>query len=52
MADYGVVKSLVNTKLPEVPQVFVLAPVCRTQWLVEMECMAILPVSDNDFAPF
>lgn len=52
MADYGVVKSLVNSKLPEVPQVFVLAPVCRTQWLVEMECMAILPVSDNDFAPF
>lgn len=52
MADYGVVKRLVNSKLPEVPQVFVLAPVCRTQWLVEMECMAILPVSDNDFAPF
>ncbi len=52
MADYDRVKSLVNSKLPKVPQVYVLAPVCRSQWLVEMECMAIIPVSNKDFAPF
>lgn len=52
MADYELVKSLVNSRLPKVPQVYVLAPVCRSQWLVEMECMAVLPVSNEDFAPF
>ncbi|MDD2560247.1 MAG: Rid family hydrolase, partial [Bacteroidales bacterium] len=52
MADYEIVKSLVISKLPMVPSVFVLAPVCRTQWLVEMECMAILPVSNDKFDPF
>ena len=52
MADYEKVKSLVISKLPMVPSVFVLAPVCRTQWLVEMECMAILPVSNDKFDPF
>ncbi|NLV37864.1 MAG: hypothetical protein GXY66_01470 [Bacteroidales bacterium] len=52
IADYELVKSLVNNRLPNVPQVYVLAPVCRSQWLVEMECMAILPVSNKNFAPF
>jgi enamine deaminase RidA (YjgF/YER057c/UK114 family) len=52
IADYELVKSMVNNRLPNVPQVYVLAPVCRSQWLVEMECMAILPVSNKNFAPF
>jgi hypothetical protein len=28
-------------RFPEHPKVFLLAPVCRPGWLVEMECMAV-----------
>lgn len=41
IADYAVVKEMFARRFPEVPKVFTLAPVCRTGWLVEMECMAV-----------
>lgn len=40
-ADYAVVKQLYDERFPNKPKVFLLAPVCRPGWLVEMECMAI-----------
>ncbi|MFA6813248.1 MAG: Rid family hydrolase [Bacteroidaceae bacterium] len=40
-ADYAVVKTLYDKYLPNVPKIIVLAPVCRAQWLIEIECMAI-----------
>lgn len=40
-ADYAVVKQFYDERFPDKPKVFLLAPVCRSGWLVEMECMAI-----------
>lgn len=50
-ADYAVVSKILRGKLPNLPIAIVLAAVCRPQWLVEMECMAIAPQSLPDFEP-
>ncbi|CCZ07636.1 Rid family hydrolase [uncultured Culturomica sp.] len=41
IADYTVVKTLLEEQFPDVPKVIVLAPVCRPGWLIETECIAI-----------
>ena len=41
IADYSSVKALYDKRFPQTPKVFLLAPVCRPGWLIEMECMAI-----------
>lgn len=41
IADYEAVDSLFEYRLPGIPRVLLLAPVCRPQWLVETECIAI-----------
>lgn len=51
MADYSVVSDIFSTRLPRLPLVIVLAPVCRPGWLIEMECMAVKPISDARYAP-
>jgi enamine deaminase RidA (YjgF/YER057c/UK114 family) len=51
MADYGVVSQLFAKRFPDKPFVIVHASVCRSGWLVEMECMAVKAVTDNRFAP-
>lgn len=48
-ADYQFVRQYFNTHFPEVPQVIVLAPVCRPGWLIEIECIAISPVKTAEF---
>ena len=40
-ADYTTVRNIFSTRFPDKPIVFVLAPVCRPGWLIEMECMAM-----------
>lgn len=40
-ADAPVVDRLFESRYPDVPRVILLAPVCRPQWLIEMECMAV-----------
>ena len=40
-ADYTVVSEIFAKRLPDMPRVITLAPVCRPGWLVEVECMAI-----------
>ena len=49
IADYDTVKQMFDEKFPQTPKVIVLAPICRTQWLVEMECIAAKPIQDNNF---
>jgi enamine deaminase RidA (YjgF/YER057c/UK114 family) len=44
-ADYRVVESIISRRLEGVPYVIVHAPVCRPGWLIEMECMALKPIS-------
>lgn len=41
-ADYLAVKPVIEERCPGINAEFVLAPVCRPAWLVEMECIAIL----------
>lgn len=50
-ADYAAVKAWLAAQYPYLQPVYVLAPVCRPAWLVEMECMAVIPVSEP-FAAF
>lgn len=52
IADYSTVKSLYENRFPKTPKVFVHAPVCRPGWLIEMECIAIAPASENQYANF
>ena len=40
-SDYDEVYEMIMERFPEHPKVFLLAPVCRPGWLVEMECMAV-----------
>lgn len=51
IADYGVVRQMFEERFPNVPTVFLLAPVCRPGWLVEMECMAVKEMKNEGFAP-
>ena len=49
-ADYDVVRRLYDERFPDKPCIIVHAPVCRSGWLIEMECMAIKPM-DNPTLP-
>lgn len=52
MSDYAVVSRLYDERFPNKPRVIVNAPVCRSGWLVEMECMAVKAQSDERFPAF
>ena len=41
IADYAAVREIFDVRFPDIPKVFVWAPVCRPGWLVEMECIAL-----------
>ncbi len=41
MADARDVESVLNEQYPGKPHIVTLAEVCRPQWLVEMECVAL-----------
>ncbi len=49
-ADYARVKAWFEAHHPALHPLYLLAPVCRPAWLVEMECIAVLPLSGgNDY---
>jgi enamine deaminase RidA (YjgF/YER057c/UK114 family) len=41
IADYATVAAMLQQRFPDMPRVIVLAPVCRPDWLIEMEVMAL-----------
>ena len=47
IADYTVVREMFEERFPNLPKVYLLAPVCRPGWLIEMECMAVKPIRDE-----
>lgn len=49
-ADYLAVKQYLEANCPFLPYLLVWAPVCRPGWLIEMECMAIVPIREPAFA--
>jgi enamine deaminase RidA (YjgF/YER057c/UK114 family) len=51
-ADYAVVSRLYEERFTGRPVVIVQASVCRSGWLVEMECMAVKAMSDKRFPAF
>lgn len=52
IADYMVVKEMFEERFPNIPKVYLQAPVCRPGWLVEMECMAVKSQNKEEFKPF
>jgi enamine deaminase RidA (YjgF/YER057c/UK114 family) len=52
MADYTVVKRMFEERLPDIPKVYLWAPVCRPGWLIEMECMAVKTMRNEDYPSF
>lgn len=52
ISDYPTVKPLFDGKFPNIPKVFTLAPVCRPQWLIEMECVALTEQNNPQFKAF
>ena len=43
ISDYSLVKEMFDKKFSGTPYLILYAPVCRPEWLIEMECMAIAP---------
>jgi len=52
IADYQTAKNIIEKRFPLTPKIIVLAPVCRTGWLIEMECIAVKENKDKRFEPF
>ena len=52
IADYAVVSRYIDQQYPDIPRVMLWAPVCRSGWLVEVECMAIVPIENKKFNKF
>ena len=52
VADYALVKDLYDERFPDKPRVIVHAPVCRSGWLIEMECMAVRKNDDSQLPAF
>lgn len=49
-ADFARVHYFMNTNHPNLPHLIVRAPVCRTGWLIEMECTAVTSKGDERFS--
>ena len=52
MADYAVVEEMFEERFPDIPKVYLQAPVCRPGWLVEMECMAVKPICNEAYKSY
>ena len=51
-ADFAVTDRYLKDHYPAIPRLTLLAPVCRPGWLVEVECIAIKSIINNEFADF
>lgn len=52
IADYAVVEEMFEERFPNIPKVYLQAPVCRPGWLVEMECMAVKSIHNEAYRPY
>lgn len=52
IADYTIVEEMFEKRFPNLPKVYLQAPVCRPGWLVEMECMAVKTMHNEMYEPF
>jgi enamine deaminase RidA (YjgF/YER057c/UK114 family) len=51
-ADYETVKMYFEQNHPQIPKVILSASVCRPEWLIEVECMAVKASYDSRYNPF
>lgn len=51
-ADTQIVNQFFEKNYSEIPKVIVLAPVCRPEWLIEMECIAIKKINRPELPDF
>lgn len=51
-ADANIVRDMFTEKFPDTPFVITLAPVCRPEWLIEMECIGVAPREASQQANF
>ena len=52
LCDYDRVKRIISARYQQTPVVYTLAPVCRPEWLIEMECIAIKQCTNETFREF
>lgn len=52
IADAELVNRLLEIRFPQIPKALVLAPVCRPEWLIEIECIAIKDITTDEFNCF
>ena len=52
VADYNGVETYISKHYSTIPYIIVLAPVCRPGWLIEIECIAIKPIKNDQFNCF
>lgn len=52
MADYTIVREMYDERFPTTPKVYLLAPVCRPGWLIEMECMAVKAINNDKYPKY
>ena len=52
IADYAVVEEMFAKRFPRIPKVYLLAPVCRPGWLIEMECMAVKTIRNEAYGNY
>ena len=52
IADYTMVEEMFEKRFPNIPKVYLLAPVCRPGWLIEMECMAVKTIDNEAYKPY
>ena len=49
VADYKTVRKMFDIQFPDTPKEYLLAPVCRPAWLIEMECVAITEDTNKEY---
>ncbi len=52
ISDYSLVRDMFAQRFPEKPCVIVNASVCRSGWLIEMECIAVIDNHNDDLPHF
>ena len=52
ISDVKMVTEHINEEYSHIPKIIVLAPVCRPEWLVEIECFAIIKNNNSTFFNF
>lgn len=49
VADCKIVREMFDRKFPLIPKEYLLAPVCRPAWLIEMECVALTEETNPEY---